>query len=187
MILRGDDAQAIGFRRNSGGCGGRGGKRRGGERDEGLEKSGGMDLRGGMLVRIFAPEDGDVGGDRLKCADENAGFARGGGGVRAENGKWLRMFAANDEFDFGGGDAGIGERLFGNARMVQSAQCGSPKLRFILLECERGGERAASDILRGREVMRHREFRKGCNRSTGAIRRVIWRRAECTAARTARP
>ena len=99
-----------------------------------------MELRGGMFGSVLAPEDGDARGVWLKRADEDAGFARGGRGMRAENGKRLRMLAAKDQVDFGGGDAGIGERRFGDSRMVQSSQCVSPKLRIILTECERGGE-----------------------------------------------
>ena len=99
-----------------------------------------MELRGGLFVGIFAPENGGTRGVRVKSADENAGFARGGGGVRAKNGKWVRMFAANDEFDFGGGDAGCAQRRFGDSRMVQSTQRNSPKLRIILLERERRRE-----------------------------------------------
>jgi len=123
LVLRGGDAQAVGFGTNV--CAGR---RRCGERDEGFEESGGMELDGEMFGGVFSPEDGGARGVRLKSANEDAGFAGGGGGVRAENGKRVRMLAANDGFDLRGGDAGCAQRRFGNSRMVQSTQCVSPKL-----------------------------------------------------------
>jgi len=55
-----------------------------------------MELRGGMFGCAFAPEDGGAGDVRLEDADEDTGFPRGGRAVRAENGKWVGMLAAND-------------------------------------------------------------------------------------------
>ncbi len=111
-----------------------------------------------MFGGLFAPEDGDARGARLKSADKDAGLARGGRGMRAENGKGIRMLAAQDQVDFGSGDAGVGERRFGDSRMVQSAQCVSPKLRTILLERERRSECVPGLFYGEDERMEHREF-----------------------------
>lgn len=53
-----------------------------------------MESRGRMFGGLFAPEDGDARGVWLEGADEDAGLTRGGRGMRAEDGKWLRMLAA---------------------------------------------------------------------------------------------